>query len=254
MSTLSLLSAHSLAASHHVAATPETDPIEVLAGTKVMVDNPVEDPSKSDEELREPARADAGELGTYAGDERSTAPRAGKRRAREEDEEEEEHTEVTARGRSFKKLKTSMSTVAGDKRRASESDDLDDLDDLYDICRPVKKLKTAQGVVESKTKQVRWCSSGGEVAAPPCGTSLSPLARPPSTIRTQDVEEQVQDAKRTMLADEDDMEAVIGMLMAMEEEAIETAAKALRMRQAEVRECRERVREICEAMGIEVLV
>ncbi|KAI0758256.1 hypothetical protein C8Q74DRAFT_1373278 [Fomes fomentarius] len=43
-----------------------------------------------------------------------------------------------------------MSTVAGDKRRASKSDDLDDLDD---ICRPVKKLKIAQGVVESKTKQ-----------------------------------------------------------------------------------------------------
>ncbi|KAI0758248.1 hypothetical protein C8Q74DRAFT_1373269 [Fomes fomentarius] len=96
---------HWTAAHSTEVATPETEAIEVT--TKVTVDIPVEDAHwhKSDEELREPARPDAGELGT--------------------------------------------STVAGDKRRASESDDLDDLDD---ICRPVKKLKT-QGVVESKTKQ-----------------------------------------------------------------------------------------------------
>ncbi|KAI0774608.1 hypothetical protein C8Q74DRAFT_848252 [Fomes fomentarius] len=251
-STLLLLSAHSLAATHHTAATLETEKIEVAAaGTNATVDIPVEDSHKSDEEFREPARPDAGELGTYAGDEGSAAPRAGKRRAGEEEEEEDQEVLPRGRGQSVKKLKTSMSTAAGEKRRASESNDLDD---LYDICRSVKKLKTAQGVAESKTKQVHWCSSGGEVAAPPCGASLSPLARPPNTTPTQNVEEQVQDAERTTLADEDDTEAVIAMLMAMEQEVMETAVKVLLMRQAEVRECRERVRECCEAMGIEMHV
>ncbi|KAI0770431.1 hypothetical protein C8Q74DRAFT_1275398, partial [Fomes fomentarius] len=207
-----------------------------------MVGIPVQGTSKSGEELRKPARPNAGELGMYDGDaERSAAPRAGKRRAREEDEDEDEENIPRDLGRSVKKLKTSMSTAAGDKRRASESDDLDDLDD---IGRPVKKLKTAHihrsilkaptlaptstsstgGVVESKKKQVRWCSSvvgEGVAVLPRCSASLSPVARPPRTIRKQKLggrQAAVEGAKRTILADEDDREAAMAKLRAMQEE------------------------------------
>ncbi|KAI0801538.1 hypothetical protein C8Q74DRAFT_1242694 [Fomes fomentarius] len=237
-----------------------------------MVGIPVQGTSKSGEELRKPARPDAGELGTYAGNaERSAAPRAGKRRAREEDEDEDKENIPRGLGRSVKKLKTSMSIAAGDKRRASESDDLDDLDE---ICRPVKKLKTAHiqrsilkaptstfatgGAVEKKKKQVRWCSSvvgEGLAVLPCCSASLSPVARPPRTIRKQKLDGQqaaAAAAKRTKLADDDDREAAMAKVRAMQEEVEAAAVKAFRRRQAEARQRRERLREYCEASGVEI--
>ncbi|KAI0770442.1 hypothetical protein C8Q74DRAFT_1275487, partial [Fomes fomentarius] len=236
-----------------------------------IVGIPVQGTSKSGEELRKPARPDAGELGMYAGNaECSAAPRAGKRRAREEDEDEDKENIPRGLDRSVKKLKTSMSTAAGDKRRASESDDLDDLD----IGRPVKKLKTAHiqrsilkaptstfstgGVVEKKKKQVRWCSSvvgEGVAVLPRCSASLSPVARPPRTIRKQKLEGRqaaAEGAKRTTLADEDDREAAMAKLRAMQEEVEAAAVKAFRRRQADARQRRERLREYCEVNGVEI--